>query len=234
MKDDLINIVNNRLEELEEDYGDSEYDQIRIKEILRDEFNEEKYNNALIELGINEEEIGLEENSLEETTYNDPNTAETKDALLKIMMIAKDHIFKTRLRLEGKEIRKDKVVKVRAKFLIPSSEIDFIEQSLEALYSPQNLISKLHTNTTYFDDTMNTLINNFRVRLENYHDKIVSAKEMRIAIDIFLNEINVIRNAIISGRLGDITRDMIINSYNEKQETNPEDKLDKLKKELGV
>jgi len=224
--------VKERLEELQDEYDGSEYDEVQINEILRDEFHEEEYQEALKELGINNEDIGLEE--VEEQDYVEPNTNETKDALLKIMMIAKDHIKKTRLRLEGKEVRGRKIVKVRPKYLIPSNEIDFIEQTLEALYSPQNLISKLQTNTSYFDDTMNTLINNFRVRLENYKDDIVSSKEMRMAIDIFLNEINVIRNAIISGRLGDITRDMIINSYNEKQESSGEDKLDKLKKEIGI
>lgn len=233
MNDKYYNEVSKRMQELEEEFGDSDYEAIQIKEILRDEFSSEDYGQALIDLNVNNEETGLEE-QLEEDGYVEPNTADTKDALLKIMMIAQDHIKKTRLRLEGKEIRKDKIVKVRPKFLIPSNEIDFIEQTLEALYSPQNLISKLHVNTSYFDDTMNTLINNFRVRLENYRDNVVSAQEMRIAIDIFLNEINVVRNAIISGRLGDITRDMIINSYNEKQESTGGDKLDKLKKELGV
>ncbi|MGM0446242.1 MAG: hypothetical protein ACQEQH_07515 [Bacillota bacterium] len=225
--------VEDRLLELQEEYGDSEYEQIRINEILRDEFQDEDYQQALIDLGINTENTGLEEN-IEDNTYTEPNTEDTKDALLKIMMVARDHIRKTRIRLEGKEIRDSKIVKVRGKFLIPSNEIDFIEQTLEALYSPQHLISKLHTNTSYFDDTMNTLINNFRTRLENYNDDVVSGREMRIAIDIFLNEINVIRNAIISGRLGDITRDMVINSYNEKQESTGEDKLQKLKNELGV
>ena len=231
--DELIEEIENRREELLDEITDEEgnYDEIELNEILRDEFQEDKYQQALIDAGVNDSDDDLGLNEIEPEDSISTDDSRDKDKLVQTMMKAKEHIKLVEMKLKGLEMVGGKP-KFKQYFLIPRDDIDWLVIELDALYSTQSLSGKLHTNLSYFDDSMNTLLNNFRGRLAEYPDKVVPRQNMTKAIDIFLTEINVVRNAIMTGRLGDIARDMVINSYNEKTEDRPEDKVENLKKQL--
>ncbi len=233
--EDYVEEIENRREELINELSDSdgEYDEIELNEILRDEFSEPEYQNTLIELGINntDEELGLNEAETEEQIVGDDN--KDKDKLLNTLLTNNKHIREIYFKLLNQE---DKGIGKKPKFkgnpLIPSKDREFLILALGALYSTQSLSGKLHTNLSYFDDSMNTLLNNFRGRLSEYPDSILARQDMMRAIDIAMTEVNVVRNAIMSGRIGDLARDMVINSYNEKDERKEDDKVSELKKQL--
>lgn len=209
---------------------DSEMDELRINEILRDEFSDPKYDEVLIELGINIDNTGLEVNEDEEESLGDSNL-DDKDKLTKILLHPEPHIHNVEMRLKG-YVREGKKYVKKKPFIIPSDEIDVFVAILETLYLPQNLISNLKLSIKSFEDSMNKKVNNMRNRLNDEPDHIVSRQEMRIAIDMLLTEILTIRNAIGSGRLGNVARDILIGTYNEKEETDnskTRSKLDELR-----
>jgi hypothetical protein len=231
--DSLKSEVETRREELIEEWGEDEYDVIEINEILRDEFNSEEYKQVLIDLDINDEDLGLKEEKADEkiTSVNDD---EKKENIVQLMFSNNAHIKRIYLKLLGyEEVRGS--MRFTGKTLIPKDDVKFMMDVIASLYQPQSLSGKLTKNIKFFDDHYNHILQNFRVRLENYTDDICSARDMRVAIDIFLNEVQVVRSAIMSGRHGDLARDMTIGSYNEKGDnTAAEDKIDKLKKELRL
>lgn len=230
-KEELRLQVEHRREELILEEGDdSEMDELRINEILRDEFSGEIYDNVLVELGINIEETGLEEIEDDDNVLGDSNL-DDKDKLTNILLNPENHLYGLEKRFKGYAIEGNKFIKKKP-FIIPSDEIDAIMAILRSLYTPQSLASNLKTSIKKFENSMNKKVNNARNRLNDDPDHIVDRKEMRIAIDILLTEILTISNAISSGRLGNLSRDIIIGSYNEKEETDnskTKSKLDELK-----
>lgn len=232
MSDKFLEEVKQRRAELIDEFGNSDVEEIRINEILRDEFNDESYDDALISVGVNleDDDLGLDEVE-EEDDFTSPHDSDTKDALLKVMVNPSEHIKNTELRYKGFEPMNGKMVK-KKRYLIPRDEITFVIQTLETLYLPQSLVSKLKKDIADFDDYFNSTVDSFRTRLEDYSEKIVPPQNLQIAVNMLLSEIVIIRNAIISGRLGDITRDMVINSYNEKQDSSTDTKVKDLKKKV--
>jgi len=224
--------VEKRKQDLIAEWGDDNYDIIEINEILRDEFNDEKYEQALIDLGVNDEDTGLED--LEDGEENLSEGSENKDRIMQILLTNKKHIFETKLRLLNIERHKDGRLIQKGKELMPREDVDLFIQLLEALYSPQSLSTKLMKDVAEFDDNMNEIITNLNSRLGEYTDDIVSGNENKKAIDIILNEIEIVRLAIKHGRLGDITRDISINSYNEKNDLTTDDKIENVRQQLRV
>lgn len=235
MVENLKQQVEKRLEELKEEYGSYEDYEIEINEILRDEFQEEDYEDILIELGINdsEEELGLQEEDISDDIGEGKDEAD-KDNIIKTLLRNNSHVFKLAMTLLGYEAFMGEW-EYKGKPLIPKRDVKFMIEVISNWYQPQSLSGKLQNEIKKFDHHLNTIVNNFRIRLTNYPDDVCSATEMRIAIDLFLSHAQIIRNAIITGRIGDLTRDMSINSYNEKQDiSNADDKIKTLKHELGI
>lgn len=235
MSDSLKQEVETRLDELIEEYGSYEDYEIEINEILRDEFNDEDYKQILIDLEINddEEELGLKEHD-DTDDISEGKENDEKDNIIKTLLRNNGHVYKLAMTLLGyEEFMGD--WEYKGKPLIPKRDIKFMIGVISNWYQPQSLSSKLQDKIKDFDDHVNTILNNFRKRLTNYTDDVCSATEMRIALDLFLSHAHIVRNAIITGRIGDLTRDMSINSYNEKQDiSSTDDKIARVKKELGI
>lgn len=229
--DELYDEVVQRQEELEFEYGsDSEYSEVKINEVLRDEFSGEEYKQILIDLGINVEKINLSSTDTKNSWYNSTDEKE-KENLVKTLLKGK-HTFNTDKRLRGwEEVGINKFDR-KTFNLLPTTDILFILQFLEAIYSTPSVTGKLDRHVNEFDDSINTQLTNFANKLVNYPDKIVNTDEMTQIINMLLNESSVVRTAIITGRLGDLSRDMVIGSYNEKEEQSSKDKLDELKRKL--
>lgn len=228
-KDEIIK----RRDELYEDYGNSEYDEVKINEILRDEFDEEDYGDELEELGINynEDELGLEYTSEDE---NIEGSTEGKENILRLMFVNNKHVYKIYLDLMGYKEEGGKLV-YRGKSLIPEKDIVFMIKTIGTLYQPQSLSGDLKKDVKEFDDHYNTILTNFIDRLSQYTDDVCSAKELRSIADIFLTEVLTVRYAIKNGRLGNLTRDTANNSYTEKEDISSSDvKLDDIRKKLGI
>ena len=211
--------VESRLDDLKFEYGDdSDMDELQIYDILRDEFQDDEYSQILIDMGIADADLGLEEidDGSEDSIGGDSNL-EDKDKLVSILLNPEKHILFVEKRFKGWDFDNKKFIKKRP-YLIPVEEINLIIQILDGLFSAQNLVSKLNNDISGFEDSMNQKVQNIKNRLEDYPDHIVPAKSMTAAIDILLSEIQVVSNAIRSGRLGDLTRDILIGSYNEKSD----------------
>ncbi|MFW6130491.1 MAG: hypothetical protein ACOC56_04830 [Atribacterota bacterium] len=225
-----------RQEELIDEYGDYDSYEVEINEILRDEFHEDKYSEALEELGINDsiEELGLEEDKEDDSIGDDSTTDEEKSNLVRTLLENNKHVYNLYLRLVGYEVLGDKIT-YTGKQLIPRRDIDFMISVVASLYQPQTLSSKLMHNIKDFDDHMNSTLNQFRKRLAEYSDDICSKNEFRKAIDLFLHEVHTVRNAIMTGRIGDLTRDISNTSYTEKQELSSTDQnIQEARKKLGL
>ncbi len=208
-------IILKRRDELEFEIGDSDLDEVKINNVLRDEFSDEKYSQALLDLGIDEE---IEQEDVEdEKDLNLSDDSTGGDKLLSILLISEEKLQETEMRLRNyKKVRGKWVRKQGEASLLPSEDIEEIMLFLIIINSPQNLLNKLTSETLSFTDSMNRKLNYFADKLESYPDHIVSYKEMNLALHVVLSQVLVVKAGISSGRLGDISRDMVIGSYNEK------------------
>lgn len=235
MTQDLIEEIEERKKELIEEYGSYEDYYIEINELLRDEFNDDKYEQALIEVGVNdsEDDLGLQTESYEDTIEGKPDDEKTN--IITTLLRNNKRVYGLYMSLMGYEVGLDGKHNYSGKQLLPKSDIEFMIEIVGSYYQPQSLSSKLQNKLVDFEDHINSMLHQFRKRLASYPDRICSAREMRVAIDLFLNEIVIIRNAIASGRIGDLTRDISNNSYTEKNDiAGDQDKIDSLKKKLGL
>jgi hypothetical protein len=106
---------------------------------------------------------------------------------------------------------------------------------LEGLFLPQNISSKLHLSLIEFESNMNTQLQHIRSRLTNYPDDICKGGKTKFTITLLLSEVQIIINAISSGRLGDLASDMVTGSYNERKEIKTDEvKQNALKDLLGI
>jgi len=228
MSKSLKEKVLKRQQELECEYGDSEIDEITINEILRDEFQGEDYEAILIELGINDEDLGIEEQTdkSEENSESRVNIDENK--LFNIFLNLKTSIDATEHTLRGRRKINGKWVKVTLKTL-PSKEIDNIIEFLRDITEPQSLVAKLKMDIIDFSLSLNLTINGFLSTLEDYPDDIVDNDMMKSTISLILTKTTIVVNLVKSGRLGDLLRDMVIGSYNEKSEDKVKTKEDSIK-----
>lgn len=230
MDEALLNEVETRLEELKLLHGESEIDELNINEILRDEFNQENYYDILIHLGINEE-LDLEEEDPYEKEDTIGNDDKDYNTLIKTLLVTKQEVFETEMKLRGYDKEGKKYIKKRVE-LLPSKDIVFIIEFLKDNLSPQALMSQLKSKTKEFDHSMNSFLTKFKSTFENYKDNIVSAEEQSNVIQLLLSKIITVRRVIQDGKLSAALRDMIIGSYNEIQDTE-KTKKDSLKEALS-
>lgn len=233
LDDDLLIEVEDRLEELELEYGDNDISEVKINEKLRDEFKDPKYKDILIELGINEKDIGLKK--VESSTSSNILSSSDKNlsALVKVLLETTDHIERLDKRIRGFEEDANKEWKRKMLIFIPAIERIKIISYLEGIWSTQNIISNKRLTMKDFESRMNKQLQDIRVRLENYPDKIVKPGTIKYVVGILLNEVAVVINAIESGNLGKIATDMITGSYNERSEPQKELSKEELMKALA-
>lgn len=228
MDEELLQEVKARQEELKLLHGDSVVDELKINEILRDEFSNEEYEEILIDLGINEE-LDLEEEDPYEKEDNINNDDEKDyNTLIKTLLVTKEGNFQTEMKLRGFDKENNKWVKKRNE-LLPSNDITFIMEFLTDNLSPQAFMSKLKSKTKEYDDSMNGFITKFNEKYENYPDNIINVEELTDVIQMILSKIMSVRRVIQDGDLGKALKEMIVGSYKETQE--PEIKKRDLLKE---
>ena len=228
-----------RREELQLDYGDGDDElnsisDVEINEQLRDEFRDDKYEDILIELGINddESELGLVEDTIDDDGIGgEGGDNEKGQSIVNTLLDGSKHVKRVEKRLKGWEWIDDKWVKTSF-FLIPREEINSVVLLLESLYLPQNISSKLHLNVIEFESNMNTQLQHIKRRITNCSDDICKVGMNKFTNTLLLGEIQVIINAIQSGRLGDLTSDMVVGSYNERKDIKPEEVRQNALKEL--
>lgn len=234
-KDLLLAEVEDKLEDLKFEHGDDDLSEVKIFQKLRDEFRDEKYKGALIELGVNNKSTGLVK--VEDTTKS--NSIINKDdrnidTLVKILLDTTPHVRRVDKRIRGFEEQDDKTWKRKILVFLPAIERIKIASFLEGIFLPQNLISKKNLTIKDFESRMNKQLQDIRVRLENYPDHIVKPGTIKYINGILLNEVSVVINAIETGRLGELATDMITGSYNERneprQDVNREDIIKALSK----
>jgi len=226
-KELLLAEVEDRLEDLKYDYEDDDLSAVKINEKLRDEFKDEKYKDALIDLDINLKDTGLKKIETNTTSNNLLSKSDNKDneTLIRTLLDTSDHIRRIDKRICGfEEVEKNKW-KRKLMFFIPAIERIKIASFLEGIWSTQNIISNKRMTLSVYEGRMNKQIQDIRVRLENYPDHIVRPGTIKYVVGILLNEIAVVINAIESGNLGKLTTDMITGSYNERSE--PQRELNK-------
>lgn len=237
--DEDYNKVKKRLDELSDEYSDGDgninpISEIEINEILRDEFTDSTYDDILIDLGINDEDLGLVEDDEDDDTIGNGADEEKSKTIITTLLDGSEHVRFVEKRLKGWEKINGKMVKTNF-FLIPRIEINAIILLLESLYLPQNMSSKLHLSSIEFESNMNTQLQHIKSRITNYNDDICGVGKNKLICALLLGEIQVIINAIQSGRLGDIASDMVIGSYNERRDVKPDEaKADALKTLLKI
>jgi len=233
-KDLLLAKVEDRLEDLKFEFGDDELSEVKIFQKLRDEFKDDKYKDALIELGVNASTTGLKLMDNDKSSNNLFNKDDKNlDTLVKILLDTTEHIRRVDKRIRGFEEQDDKKWKRKILVFIPAIERIKIVSFLEAIFLPQNLISKKNLTIKDFESRMNKQLQDIRVRLENYPDHIVKPGTIKYINGILLNEVSVVINAIETGRLGELATDMITGSYNERNEQKPDMNRDEIIKALS-
>ena len=233
-KELLLAEVEDRLEDLKYEYGDDELSEVKIFQKLRDEFKDEKFKPALIELGVNKTNTGLKKLDSDTTSSNIFNKDDKNiDTLVKILLDATEHIRRTDKRIRGFEEQDDKTWKRKILVTIPAIERIKIISFLEGIYLPQNITSKKNLTISVFESRMNKQLQDIRVRLENYPDHIVRPGTIKYINGILLNEVSVVINAIETGRLGELATDMITGSYNERNEPRQDVNRDDIMKALS-
>lgn len=218
-KELLLAEVEDRLEDLKYEFGDEDLSEVKINEKLRDEFKDEKYKDALVELGINKKDTGLKKVEDKTTSSNLFNKDDKNiDTLVKVLLDTTEHIRRIDKRICGFEEIKRNDWKRKILIFVPALERIKIVSFLEGIWLPQNIISNIHLSKGIFEERMNYQLQTIRSRLENYPDHIVKPGTIKYVVGILLNEVAVVMNAIESGNLGKIATDMITGSYNERQE----------------
>lgn len=233
-KELLLAEVEDRLEDLKYDFEDDELSEVKINQKLRDEFKDEKYKDALIELGINLKDTGLKKLETNTTSNNLLNKTDNKDneKLIGVLLDTTEHVRRIDKRIRGfEEIEKDKWAR-KLLIFIPAIERIKITSFLDGIWSTQNIISNKRLSLAIYEGRMNKQLQDIRVRLENYPDHIVRPGTIKYVIGILLNEVAVVINAIESGNLGKIATDMVTGSYNERSEPQKELNKDEVLKAL--
>lgn len=226
-KEILIAEIENRLEDLRYEYEDDELSEVKINEKIRDEFKDPKYNDALIELGINLKDTGLKKIESDDSSSNllSKNSNKDNDKLISVLLDTTDHVRRIDKRIRGfEEIEKDKWQR-KILIFIPAIERIKITSFLDGIWSTQNIISNKRLSLGLYEGRMNKQLQDIRVRLENYPDHIIKPGTIKYVIGILLNEVAVVINSIESGNLGKIATDMVTGSYNERSE--PQKELNK-------
>lgn len=211
---EILEEIKERRIELEEDY---EYETLKVNEALRDEYAD--YPNELIELGINQsaEELGLAKQDKTSILDGVEPSDNVKSELIESVLKVSKRLKETKLALEGLQEIKGELQRVNKKRLVPEDEINFIMEFLKSIYSPQRLLSKIDSlNTKRFDDYIGKQLKLLNSRLGEYRDDIISYQEQERVMQLVIDNCETVRHAIKDGRLGDILRDMVIGSYNEK------------------
>lgn len=216
--------VEDRLEDLKFEYGDDPSSEIKIFQKLRDEFKDTKYQKALQTLNISNSELGIKSSPIKNSNSNLWGSRDNKhlETIVQILLNPQVHIRNTQMRLNGNyESNPGEWRRIKGYMELPSEELMAIIQFLEDIFLPQNIISKKHLTITDFEDSMNRQLHHIRVRLENHPDHIVPPGQIKFIIHILLNNVQVIKNAIESGRLGDLATDMITGSVTERNDPKP-------------
>ena len=230
--DDLIEEIEDRRDELELEFEDSDLDEIKIKDMLRDEFSDPKYKEALIEAGINEDIKGdLIEKEDDLTIGGDENGS---DKILKILIMTDEDIQETEMILRGFKKEKKQWYKSREE-LLPSEDISEVLLFLRTNFLPQNLMTKLNVKNESLGDYLKSLnysMTYFNDKFTDYPDHIVSLKDKQFIMRLLLNKCQVVINAIRNGELADAIKQILSSTYHEKAEQQ-EDKKDKLKSLLN-
>lgn len=232
-KDLLLAKVEDKLEDLKFEYGDDELSEVKIFQKLRDIFKDPKYDDALIELGVNKESTGLKKIDSNNNSTSIFNKDEKDiNTLVKILLDTSEHIKRIDKRIRGFEEQDDKTWMRKILISIPAIERIKIISFLEAIFLPQNLTAKKNLTINAFESRMNKQLQDIRIRLENYPDHIVKPGTIKYINGILLNEVYVVINAIETGRLGELATDMITGSFNERVEQKPEMNKDEIIKAL--
>lgn len=233
-KEEAMQEIEDRWDDLKYEIGDeTALDELCIFEKLRDEFIGEEYEEALKELGINEEIAELKDAKNpeeEEKKISDADEA-NNDRIIRTLLITETKLFALEMNLRGFSKENGRWVR-KSLELLPSTEIALITDYIRDNFLPQRLTSKLKSKSSDFNDSQNHFVTNTLWRLESYPDNIVNAREMNAAVQMILSKILVVRDAIQNGRIGDLLRDILIKSYNETAEPIGNTTKDEIKKAI--
>lgn len=231
-KEELKQEVQDKLDELRYEYDD-EYE---LYERIRDEFDDEIYDDILIELGINDkdESLGLKEIEDDDDKYitDDKDKPDGERVLNKL--------FGTDKRLKDvykmlKGINPDTNKRENISFLIPRKDIDSVMLFLKGLYSPQVLMSNLSYRGLKFDSDMNAQLHNIRRRLARYPNNIVPEGVSNRVISYLLAEVSFIKTAVEDGNFGDKVVAILVGSYDERNQPEKREKeVDDIRKKFNI
>lgn len=213
--------IEERREELEYEYEDTDIGELEINNKLRDEFNDPIYKQALIDLGINEELSGDLMESEEDIPMGSNNSNE---GVLKLLISSEEDLQETEMILRGHKKEKKRWWKSREE-MIPSEDIAEILLFIRTQFQPQNIMTKLsQANNSLKDYTrnLNYTMTYFNNKFTDYPDHIVSLQEKQFIIKFLLNKCQVVLNAIRNGEYGETTKQISTSTYHERADPQPD------------